>query len=40
MQKNQHLKFFIWCDLRVYLHKKNVRHNVLKNENIPKKLLK
>jgi hypothetical protein len=39
MPKNQHFKF-IGCDVRVYLHKKNVRHNVFKNENIPKKLLK
>jgi hypothetical protein len=25
---------FIWCDVRIYLCQKNIRHNVLKNENI------
>jgi hypothetical protein len=30
----------IWCDVKVYLTQKNIRHNILKNENILKKWLK
>jgi hypothetical protein len=32
--------YFIWCDVKLYLFKKNVHHNVLKNANIFKKWLK
>jgi len=38
-QKN-YIFYFIWCDVRIYLCKTNVRCNVLKNANIFKKWLK
>jgi hypothetical protein len=37
MPKKTTFKNFIWCDVIIYLHKKNVHHNVFKNENILKK---
>ncbi len=34
------LLYLIWCDVKVYLCKKNKNHNIWKNENIFKKWLK
>jgi hypothetical protein len=32
--------YFIWCDVKIYLCKKNMHHNKLKNVNILSKWLK
>jgi hypothetical protein len=38
--KKNAFKNIIWCDVKLYLCQKHIRHNILKNTNIFKKWLK